>query len=265
MDQGAGGLARPRLRPAHLGLVRRLMRIITGGIVLRHADYGDYDRMVTLLTPRYGRLDAVARGCRRMKSPIVNSTELFTSGEYTLFEKNGRYSIEQCQITDSFFELRSDYDRLVHGVYWLKLLEALIPQDVPADEVFHMTLRALAHLNYSKLDAAMLTLAFEMHLMASEGYPPHVDSCVVCGRPLDDAANFDALRGGAVCPACGPKAPGISYGARRILYRLPATPYDAVEKLEGHPDWPEAARLFRTYMKQRVSIQEKFYPPLPLS
>ena len=239
------------------------MRIITSGLVIRHADYGDYDRMVTLLTPRYGRLDAVARGCRRLKSPIVNAAELFTSGEYTLFEKNGRYSIEQCQITDSFFELRTDYDRLVHGVYWLRLLEALIQSDVPADDVFIMTLRALAHLNYSKMDPALLTMAFEMHLMAMEGYPPRVDSCVICQQPLEGQANFDPLRGGAVCVHCSPTSREISYGARRIMYRLPATKFDSVAKLEDHADWPEAARLFRSYIKQRVTLQEKFFPPLP--
>ena len=84
------------------------MRIVTGALVIRHADYGDSNRMVTLITPKYGKIEAVARGCRRLKSPIVNAAELFTSGEYTLFERNGRYSIEQCQISESFFALRQD-------------------------------------------------------------------------------------------------------------------------------------------------------------
>lgn len=238
------------------------MRLITNALVIRHADYGDYDRMVTLVTPQYGRVEAVARGCRRLKSPIVNAAELFTSGEYTLFEKNGRYSIEQCQISESFFELRSDYDRLTHGVYWLRLLYALVQPDAPAEDIFLMTLRALAYLNYSDLPAPLVTFAFEAHLMALEGYAPRVDSCVKCGRPLEDAARFDAVRGGAVCMGCEFDAPGISYGARRILYRLPKTRFDAFEKLRNHPAWPEAARLFRSYIAKRISIPEKFHPPL---
>lgn len=238
------------------------MRLITNALVIRHADYGDYDRMVTLITPQYGRVEAVARGCRRLKSQIVNAAELFTSGEYTLFERNGRYSIEQCQISESFFELRSDYDRLTHGVYWLRLLDALVQPDAPAEDIFLMTLRALAYLNYSDLPAPLVTFAFEAHLMALEGYAPRVDSCVKCGRPLEDAARFDATRGGAVCVGCGFDAPGISYGARRILYRLPKTRFEAFEKLRDHPDWPEAARLFRSYIVKHISIPEKFHPPL---
>lgn len=239
------------------------MNFVTLGIVVRHADYGDYDRMVTLLTPGRGRLEAVARGSRRMKSPIVNATELFTSGEFTIFEKNGRNSVDQCQISDSYFPLRTDYERLTHGVYWLRLLDQAIVPDEPAEGIFQLTLRALAHLAYSNLPPALLTMAFELHLMALEGYAPRVDSCVVCGKPLEGEARFDARRGGAVCVGCEPGAPRVSYGARRILYRLPQTPFDAAQKLEGHPDWPEAARLVRPYVTQRVNVHEKYLPGLP--
>lgn len=239
------------------------MRFVTNALVIRHADYGDYDRMVTLITPGSGRIDAVARGCRRLKSPIVNASELFTSGEFTLYQRGGRYSIEQCQISDSFFDLRSDYDRLTHGVYWLRLLDAFVQPDMPCEDVFLMALKALAYLNYSDLPAPLLTFAFEAHLMALEGYPPRVDACVKCGSPLEGEAHFDPVRGGATCVACEPTAKAITYGARRILYRLPQTRFDAVEKLNGHENWPEAAILFRSYIRHRASLPDKFYPPLP--
>ena len=47
------------------------------GIVLRHADYRENDRMLTLLTPR-GRVDALSRGCTRPKSPLLRCSEVFT-------------------------------------------------------------------------------------------------------------------------------------------------------------------------------------------
>ena len=132
----------------------------TPALVLRHADYSEYDRMVTLFTPEYGRIDAVARGCRKPKSPLLNACEPFVSGEFHLFRKGERFTIEQCQIQESFYDLRTDYDRLLHGVYWLKLLEASVMIDVPMPQLFLTTLRALAHLAYSDLPLEMLTMAF---------------------------------------------------------------------------------------------------------
>lgn len=234
----------------------------TPALVLRRADYSDYDRMVTLFSPRLGRIDAIARGCRRPKSPLLNACEPFTSGEFQLYQRGERFTLEQCQISESFFELRMDYDRLTHGVYWLKLLEAAVMPDVPMEDLFLITLRALAHLNYSQLPAELLTMAFEMHLMAQLGYAPRVDACMRCGRAIDGDARFDADRGGCVCLNCPSGAPFITNGARRILLKLPRTRYDQVKLLDGHPDWPEAARLFRRYVETRVSAGT-FAPPLP--
>ena len=235
--------------------------LITDALVLRHSDYGDYDRMVTLFSPEYGRIDAIARGCRRPKSPLVNAVEPFTSGEFQLYYRRDRYSIDQCQIKESFYELRTDYDRLVHGMYWLKLLDAAVMAEAPAPDLFLITLRALAHLNYSDLPPALLTMAFEMHFMAQLGYAPRMNQCVQCGRSIDGDARFDARLGGAVCLNCSSMAPFISNGARRIMMKLPRTQYDKVSLLDGHPDWPEAAKLFRIYVNRRIH-QEKYAPEL---
>lgn len=234
----------------------------TPALVIRRADYSEYDRMVTLFSPTLGRIGAIARGCRRPKSPLLNACEPFVSGEFQLYQRGERFAVEQCQISESFYALRTDYARLQHGVYWLKLLDASVMPDVPMGELFLTTLRALAHLNYSDLPPALLTMAFEMHLMNQLGYAPRVDTCLRCGRPIDADARFDVRQGGCVCLNCPSSAPRISNGARRILLKLPRTRYDQVKLLPGRPEWPEAARIFRTYVNDRIQMQ-RFAPELP--
>ena len=236
-------------------------QVITPALVLRRADYADYDRMVTLFSPERGRIDAIARGCRRPKSPLVNAVEPFTSGEFQLYESRDRFTLEQCQISESYYDLRADYDRLLHGVYWLKLLDAAILPDTPAETLFIVTLRALAHLNWGELPPALVTMAFEMHFMALNGLAPRMNSCALCGRPSDGDARFDAFLGGAVCLRCPSSAPKIGNGARRILMKLPRTQFDKFQLLDGHPDWPEAARHFRSYINLKMHL-DRFAPPL---
>lgn len=235
--------------------------IVTPALVIRRADYSDYDRMVTLFTPDMGRIDAIARGCRRPKSPLVNAVELFTSGEYQLYERRDRYALEQCQISEDYYALRTDYDRLRHGAYWLRLLDAAILPDTPARPLFIMTLRALAHLNWGDLPQELVTAAFEMHFMALNGFAPRMDACIRCGRPIDGDARFDAAQGGAVCLDCPSAAARISNGARRIMMKCPRTHFDRFQLLDGHPDWPEAARHVRNYVNLKMHM-EKFAPPL---
>ena len=178
--------------------------ITTSAIVIHRSDWRDYDRMVTLFTPEYGRIDAVARGCRRPKSPLMNASDMFTAGEYQLLKVRDRYTITQCRIQNSFFELREDYDRLVTGVYWLKLINEVIVSDEPNRALFDMTLRALAYLAHSGMDQALLTAMFKMQLWRITGFSPNMDSCILCHTPAEKTTLlFDAHRGGCVCRICG--------------------------------------------------------------
>ncbi len=240
------------------------MQFVTDAIVLRRADYRDYDRMVTLFSPEYGRIDAVARGCRRPKSALMNASEVFCAGQYALHETGGRYSITQCEIKDSFYDLRFDYDRLVHGMYYLSLADMAALPEQGAPDVFMLLLKALAHLCYSELPVGMLTAAYEMRYMPMMGFRPLMDRCVICGSPVDGAARFDEALGGVVCDRCPSDAPRISQGARRIIYKAPLTDYAVVPKLDGHPDWPEAARLYRPFVERRIERRfRQATPELP--
>ncbi|MBE5807556.1 MAG: DNA repair protein RecO [Clostridiales bacterium] len=234
----------------------------TPAIVLRRADYKDYDRMVTLFTPDHGRVDAIARGCRRPKSQLNNCTEPFTYGLFSLYVNKERTSIDQCMIRESYYDLRMDYERLTHGAYWLRLLESAAMPEVPMQDVFLITLRALAHLTYSALPAPLVTMAFEMHLMARLGFAPRMDTCLICGRRIDSDARFDRDMGGTVCLDCLSDAPHVSNGARRIMMKLPRTDFDKVDLVEGHPNWREAARLFRPYVTDRLRV-DRNVPELP--
>lgn len=228
------------------------MQFTTDAIVIHRVDYRDYDRMVTLFSPEYGRIDAVARGCRKPTSPLMNSAEMFCAGQYTLHATGGRYTITQCEIKDSFFDLRFDYEKLMHGIYWLSLVDMAALPDQSAPEIFMLLLKALAHLCYSGLDPRMLTACFEMRYMPLMGFRPLMDKCVHCGAPVDGEARFDEVLGGVVCQKCPSHAPRISAGARRILFKAPLTDYSVVPKLEGHPDWAEAARLYRPFVERRI-------------
>ena len=235
----------------------------TSALVLRRAEWRDYDRMVTLITPEYGRMEAVARGCRKPRSPLINAAEPFTCGEYQILRVHDRNTISQCRITDDFFALRSDYDRLTHGAYWLRLLEEVVVEGEPCEALFQMTLRALTYLTHSDLPPSLLTAMFEMQLWRMTGFAPNMEECVVCRAPASGATlRFDARRGGCVCAVCGAGAKPLSEGARRILMKAPRTPFDAVEKLAPHPDWREAAQRIRDFTLARVNREIRNLPPI---
>ena len=123
--------------------------IKTDAIVLRHVDFGESHRMLTLLSPTLGKLSVGARGCRKRGARLTNATEVFCAGEYILYQKQDKYTLRGCTIKDAFYDLRCDYDRLVEGARWLGIVEAVATPDQEQRLLFALLLRGLTYLNYS--------------------------------------------------------------------------------------------------------------------
>jgi len=155
-----------------------------------------------------------------------------------------------------------DYDRLMHGAYWLRLAEMQAMPEQDSTELFHLLLRALAHLAYTELSPEMLTMAFELHYMRILGISPRMDECVRCGKQVDSAAWFDAQGGGAACETCKRALPEITNGARRIMLRTPMVRFDNAAKLEGHADLEEAQKYTRLFLGSRVDLHSAGAPEM---
>ena len=239
--------------------------LITNAVVLSRNDYRDSDRMVTLLSPTLGRVDAAARGCKKPKSPLMNATELFCAGEFSLVETRGRYTMTQCQISESFYALRSDCERLTAGVYLLQLAKQASLPGEPCERLFLTLLKALAFLSYGNLPPPLVVMAFELHDLSILGMAPQTALCVRCGKPLEDSedARFDARLGGTCCPNCPAEGKKISYGARRIMMRVPVTRFDVIDRLLERREWPEAARHTREFIANLLDTPPRIWPELP--
>ena len=46
-------------------------------VVLKTDDFGDANRVVTLFTKEFGKLEVNAYGCRRARSPLSGATQMF--------------------------------------------------------------------------------------------------------------------------------------------------------------------------------------------
>ena len=154
-------------------------------IVLRHVNYRDNDRMVTLLSPSRGRIDAIIRNCRKPKSHNLNSGELFALGDYMMHENGGHITVTSVRLIETFYPLRNDYDRLTCGTYLLNLTEAVIEPEQPEQELFMLLLHTLSRLTFSDQEWKPLLAGFLLHFSACQGFKPRLNHCVFCGKRKD--------------------------------------------------------------------------------
>lgn len=178
--------------------------ITTQGIVLRHADYREHDRMLTLLSPTLGRVEALCRGCKRPQSPLLSASEWFALGEYVLYTGKGHMTVTSCRVTETFYPLRSDYERLKYATYLLSVTEAVVQPGDRAVELFTLLARSLSRLAYTEKAPQAVAAAFLLHFSAVSGWRPRLSHCVRCGKRLEDQEIrlLDIENGGLLCEAC---------------------------------------------------------------
>lgn len=189
-----------------------MSNVVTDAVVLRNANYGESNRMLTLLTPD-GLMSVSAKGCRKPTSKMLAASELFAAGEYVLYQRGDRYTLTSFQMQQNYYPIRTDIDKLSHGVYWLNLCEAAAQPCEDCHRLLKMLLLSLAVLAFDDLPPRALTAVFLIQFAGLQGFSPRLDACIRCGKPLTTLMRFDAALGGACCAGCAERGTPLSIEA----------------------------------------------------
>ena len=83
----------------------------TKGIVIQENNLGDYDKMITILTPQ-GKIGCSAKGARRPRSLLMAGTQYLCFAEYLLYKGTSSYRINSCDTIEIFYNIRTDLEKL---------------------------------------------------------------------------------------------------------------------------------------------------------
>lgn len=170
------------------------------GLVIRQVNYGDYDKMLTLLTAELGKISVSAKGVRSMKSKNRAASELLCFGEFILNPpKNEVYSLSSAECIESFYKLRDDYLRLALGIYMADLAGHLSPEDMEMG--LKVLLNCLYMLQDGEKDIHLLKIIYDLRILKESGFLPRTASCVSCDSE-EGPFSFSAISGGVLCRKC---------------------------------------------------------------
>lgn len=214
-------------------------RYVTDAIVLSRFDYGEADRILTLITPGGGKIKAIAKGIRRQKSRIGGSLEPFAELRVALAQGRTFEVVTQVDVVHPWLNLRDDLVSFGTASYLAELANGTLEEHHAAESVYVMLKRA-----YEILDAGMapgrVARWFEMHLADELGVRPEVDRCVECGRLLeaDERYRWMPPLGGVLCERCpGPpfERAGLSLDALKLLKAYQRQDVEALAALRVRP------------------------------
>ncbi len=204
----------------------------TTGLVARYTNYQDYDRMITLVTSDFGRVDLIARGCRKQGSQLMACTQLFAYGEFVLSKRGERYSLTQAALLESFYDLRFDLDKLTAASTVVDTLSQAASPGEPCGELFSLAYYALSFLCYGGAPTSDLMICYLLKYLEQQGYRPSTTRCSRCGQSTFERPRFHATYG-ALCAQCALQKGGapispLSLEAMRRMLLLPLETMDNV-------------------------------------
>ena len=175
--------------------------------LLRSVNYGESDRIVTLLLEEGGKTSALAKGARKSWRRFGGALELFSLFEVSLVKGRGNLKrLDEARLITPHHDMAKDLQRMSAASFVVELVRELVPEDEPAPEIFSLMGESFESLeNTSEMTSRIVALAAELQLLNVAGIGVSLDRCNACGRavPENRPVKFHPSRGGVVCTPCG--------------------------------------------------------------
>ena len=223
----------------------------TEAIVLRSMRYGEADRILHVYTPQRGRVSAIAKGVRRVRSRFGGRLEPFFRLQLDLHEGRGELlTVTGAQTVDAYPRLRTDARALDAAARACDAVGRLFETGEPHPNVFNLLCRRLSLLDadtrasggawtssasgHARASGRAGALAFRLKLMLAAGLAPQLAACAGCGE-REHLVGFSGAAGGVVCGACEAASFPLEPDAYRFMTEALGLP------LAKAPDAPEQA------------------------
>jgi DNA repair protein RecO (recombination protein O) len=207
-------------------------------VILRHADWGEADRMLTLYTRERGKVRAIAKGARRIRSRKAGHLEPFTHVTLQLAKGRDLLIVTQADTLEAHLALGTSLIKTGYSSYAVELLDRFTYEDEHENSgIFRLLTEILGRIA-SEADPWLAMRYYEVRLLDALGFRPHLFECANCGeeiRPVDQY--FSAAAGGVLCPKCGTGLPGawsISMEALKVFRHIQRSSYAEAQRV--HPN-----------------------------
>ncbi len=176
------------------------------GLVIRVADYGENDKLLTVLTATEGQCVLIAKGARSLKSKLMPLCRLFTYADLEFYQKNGRRWLSGGQILNSFYSINTDIQSFALTSYVLSLTMEITGEGVEAENTLRMVLNTLYAVENTLKPIPLIKSVFEIFCAKEAGFSPDMSACECCGTQTCVGGFWlDVMNGSVECADCRAK------------------------------------------------------------
>lgn len=146
---------------------------VTTGIVLSRTNYGEADRILTVLSNSQGKIKLLAKGVRKIKSRLAGGIELFSVNDLTYIEgRSELHTLISSRLQKNYGDIVKDVNRTMYAYEVLKLMHKMT-EESPEPEYFDILQLTLATINDAAIDLDYIRLWLALRLLELSGHSPN--------------------------------------------------------------------------------------------
>jgi len=213
---------------------------MTQGFILKKTDMGEADRLFTVYTKDFGKLELLARAVRKMKSKLRAGLEIFYLSEIEFIQGKAQKTLTDAILLDGFKNLRKDLARLAIARKIAEVFIGLVSGQEKDERLWRLLAETFKRLDAENVRPGVRDLIYHYFIwnfLSLLGYQLDLYHCSLCQRRLvPENIYFSPKEKGLICSNCqGKVKPGKSF----------VLPLDVIKiiRMLLKKDWTVLARL----------------------
>ncbi|MBA3723290.1 MAG: DNA repair protein RecO [Candidatus Levybacteria bacterium] len=120
------------------------MRTIkTEGIIIKRKNFGEADRLLTVITPYFGKLTIKATGVRKITSRRSAHIELLNHSALNLYKGSGMHVLTEVKMIDDHAAIKMDFTKVGLAYHMCELIDGLCPEGQENGNAYYLLKNAL--------------------------------------------------------------------------------------------------------------------------
>ena len=172
------------------------------GLVISERDLGENDKILTVLTEKYGKLPVIAKGAKSVRNRHLPSTQLFCYASFGLRKKGNFYYVVDSDLIENYYEIRNDLLKLSLASFICDVINDVTQEGNNDDEILRLTLNMLYAISKDIKPLEVIRATFEVRLASELGFSPDMSACCICNEKSNRTYYFDIIDGVIICKEC---------------------------------------------------------------
>ena len=182
---------------------------VTDAINLKAYNLSEADKIIVMYSRDKGLIKGVAKGVKKPKSKLGARMDLLVANKLMLYKGKNLDRICQAEALNTFQKTRQNMDKIFYSMYISEVVNNFGVEDDPcSNEIYQLLYKALDKISNAEnnIEILIAVIKFQLKMMQISGLGVELDSCLVCGEPVqDENMCFSSQMGGILCKTCSEK------------------------------------------------------------